>query len=213
MSTSNMDNACSSDYFQYNDNKIKISFLGYSGAGKTSLINNYLYGEFKYNVNSTIGLIHQIQNIFLNDQNIQILISDTSGQEKFNSIPRSYYRNNDAFVIVYDITDQLSFNALKFWIDDVCKYGNENPFIFIVGNKIDIANEFRVISYDKMTKFIKDLNIKNIMPYTEVSAKSGLNVQTFMKMVVNTCVVNKKFVKQDNLIPAQNHENINCCNL
>ena len=42
---------------------------------------------------------------------------DTAGQERFRSITGSYYRGSHGVIIVYDITNQESFNNVEVWLD------------------------------------------------------------------------------------------------
>lgn len=199
------------------DCKIKISFLGYSGTGKTSIINKYLYDEFKYNVQATIGFIFQYKCIDIDSKKIQIVISDTAGQEKYNAIPKMYYRNINAFVIVYDVTDSDSFERINFWLEDIKLNGNKNSFIFIVGNKTDVS-DYRTISYEKANSFVEKMNnddpINNQkIPYAEVSAKNGNNVQEFMNRLINTCYTNNNYEIIPNKIidTADKNGSKKCC--
>ncbi len=44
-------------------------------------------------------------------------IWDTTGQEKFRSLTPIYYRDADAFIIVFSLNDMKSFEAIKdYWI-------------------------------------------------------------------------------------------------
>lgn len=176
--------------------KIKISFLGYSGVGKTSIIEKYFYNEFKYNIKSTIGLSYEFKNIQFDGKNIQVIISDTAGQERFNSIPKTHYRDIDAFIIVYDVTDQISFETIELWISEIDNNTptNKKNIIFIVGNKTDINPECRSFSYDEAKSKIDNI-INEKMPYIEVSAKNGENIETLMNIVITKCLTDKKYIK------------------
>lgn len=47
---------------------------------------------------------------------------DTAGQEKFKTITCNYYRGANGIMIVYDITDRESFEAVKGWLVEIDKY-------------------------------------------------------------------------------------------
>ena len=51
---------------------------------------------------------------------------DTAGQERFRNITASYYRGAVGIMIVYDITDLDSFNALGSWLIEIEKYSKLN---------------------------------------------------------------------------------------
>jgi GTPase SAR1 family protein len=44
---------------------------------------------------------------------------DTAGEEKFRAVTPMYYRNASAVVIVYDITDEETFNSVPRWLKEV----------------------------------------------------------------------------------------------
>lgn len=44
---------------------------------------------------------------------------DTAGQERFRTLTSSYYRGAHGVVIVYDITQRDSFDALKMWLNEL----------------------------------------------------------------------------------------------
>jgi GTPase SAR1 family protein len=49
--------------------------------------------------------------------------------------------------VVYDVTDQESFNNVKQWLNEINRYASENVNKLLVGNKCDLA-ESRVVSYE-----------------------------------------------------------------
>lgn len=64
---------------------------------------------------------------------------DTAGQERFDSLTSLYLKGAYAAIIVYDITDQRSFEKAQFWSNQVKQYDENNPIaVFIVANKIDL---------------------------------------------------------------------------
>ena len=44
---------------------------------------------------------------------INVKIWDTCGQEKYNSICELYYKRADGILLVYDISNEHSFNRIK----------------------------------------------------------------------------------------------------
>lgn len=48
---------------------------------------------------------------------------DTAGQERFRTITSSYYRGAHGIIVVYDVTDQESFNNVKQWLHEIDRCG------------------------------------------------------------------------------------------
>lgn len=52
----------------------------------------------------------------------------------------------DAAQVVYDVTDQESFNNVKQWLNEIDRYANENVNKLLVGNKSDLTAK-KVVDY------------------------------------------------------------------
>ena len=48
--------------------------------------------------------------------------------------------------VVYDVTDQDSFNNVKQWLNEIDRYANENVNKLLVGNKCDLTSK-KVVDY------------------------------------------------------------------
>ena len=71
---------------------------------------------------------------------MNVEIWDVSGQDKFRSTTRMYFRDADACILVYDLTDRESFlNLSKVWIPDLRDKGPEKVTLGLVGNKFDLS--------------------------------------------------------------------------
>ena len=73
-------------------------------------------------------------------------------------------RNADGAFIVYDITNESSFETIEYWYEQIKLSSNDDIIIYLLGNKIDL-NLNRVISrksgLDKAKKMKKKfLNLK-----------------------------------------------------
>jgi len=77
-------------------------------------------------------------------QKVKLQIYDTAGQERFRSITSSYYRDADALLLVYDVTNRLSFENIRNWLAQVKEFAKDNVQITLVCNKIDLHGQRRV---------------------------------------------------------------------
>ena len=151
---------------------IKIIVVGNSTVGKTKIIYRLVNNEFIDDRIETIGRDFETYNVEYNDKILKLLIMDTAGSERFRSVTRGYFKNCSFALIVYDITNQESFNSIKEWIEDCQNYANDNIHMVLVGNKIDKEEE-RKISKEQG----KELAKEHIMDFYETSAKTGENIE------------------------------------
>jgi small GTP-binding protein len=52
------------------------------------------------------------QTVCLDDTTVKFEIWDTAGQERYHSLAPMYYRGAQAAIVVYDITNEVSTNAI-----------------------------------------------------------------------------------------------------
>ena len=155
---------------------VKIGLLGNTSVGKSSLIRRYVDEKFEDNFMSTIGVDYFQKKVTINNKNIIIEIQDTSGEERFRSIAKSYYKNVDGIIFVFDVTNEESFKeGINYWLTECDKEKGEYKKI-LVGNKIDLK-ETRIINKENIEKFAKDKGMK----YFETSAKEGTKVDIIFK--------------------------------
>jgi len=160
------------------DYLFKLLLIGDSGVGKSCLLLRFADDTYTESYISTIGVDFKIRTIELNGKTIKLQIWDTAGQERFRTITSSYYRGAHGIIVVYDITDQVSFNNVKQWLQEIDRYACENVNKLLVGNKSDLTNK-RVVDFNTAKEFADGLGI----PFLETSAKNATNVeQAFLTM-------------------------------
>ncbi|PKU81923.1 Ras-related protein RIC1 [Dendrobium catenatum] len=123
----------------------------------------------------------KIRTVEQDGKTIKLQIWDTAGQERFRTITSSYYRGAHGIIVVYDVTDQESFDNVKQWLNEIDRYASENVNKLLVGNKCDrTAN--KVVSYETAKAFADEIGI----PFMETSAKDATNVEhAFMFMAAD----------------------------
>ena len=65
---------------------------------------------------STIGIDFKIRTIEMDGKKIKLQIWDTAGQERFRTITTAYYRGAMGIMLVYDITNEKSFDNIKVFV-------------------------------------------------------------------------------------------------
>ncbi len=61
--------------------------------------------------------------MLVDSQQFKFQIWDTAGQEKYRGLAPMYYRGAAAAIVVYDITREETFAALKSWIKELQQLG------------------------------------------------------------------------------------------
>ena len=178
---------------------IKFITIGRNNVGKSCIIIQYTEDKFCENINSTIGVDYKKKFIQKGNELIKLSIFDTAGQERYSYLTKNFYKGTNGALLVYDITCRDSFNKLNFWLNDLKNNSDDidNLFIYLVGNKKDLE-EKREVSYDEASEFAYENNI----PYIEVSAKTGENIDKLFDEMVKGTIKNimKKRKEQKNYI-------------
>ncbi|WRX27498.1 Small GTPase - like 10, partial [Theobroma cacao] len=145
----------------------KLVLLGDVGAGKSSLVLRFVKGQFVEFQESTIGAAFFSQTLAVNDATVKFEIWDTAGQERYHSLAPMYYRGAAAAIIVYDITNQASFERAKKWVQELQAQGNPNMVMALAGNKADLLDA---------RKEAQTYAQENGLFFMETSAKTASNV-------------------------------------
>ena len=186
--------------YEQEDYKIKIIVVGDSGVGKTNLINRFASDKFDTNSKATIGVEFVYKTLKINKEVIKVEVWDTAGQERYRAITSSYYKGAKGAIIVYDITNEDSFNNVESWMNEVTKKGKTDMQFLLVGNKKDLINDRKVTEQKGIDK-AKELN----MNLFEASALEKTNVNEAFNYLVKEIYLNIR--KEKNII-TNNDEKI-----
>ncbi|KAL7721613.1 Sphingomyelin phosphodiesterase [Entamoeba marina] len=151
---------------------LKAVIVGESGVGKTTICNDITNGDFQ-TTSPTVGAEFVTFNKKFNNKMVTVHMWDTSGQERFHSISRSFYRNAKAAIVVYDISRKKTFEKLDYWITDI-KNNSDDVVMICVGNKVDLERE---VTIEEARAFA----IKHELVYTETSAKTLEGIDDMIK--------------------------------
>lgn len=156
----------------------KVILLGNINAGKTSILNRLIHKEYNQDYKCTTGMQQKTVNLSINGQKLHFQIWDTCGEEKFRSITRQFYRDKDAAIVIFDLSDFKGINNIKAWIDDIKDNGDIYTKILIVGNKYDLAEKQRDIDEDEIRQHIREMDADLL--YIECSAKINYNIDEIL---------------------------------
>lgn len=131
------------------DYLFKIIMLGDGGVGKSQLIKRYSKDEFDAHSTMTVGVEFITQTMTIQERQVSAQIWDTAGQERFASLNRIYYSGAVGAIIVYDITQQKTFDSLNTrWFKEIKNFSDPNLITLLVGNKCDKKTERQVSTDD-----------------------------------------------------------------
>jgi len=151
--------------------QFKLVLLGESSVGKSSLVLRFVKGQFLEYQESTIGAAFLTQTVCLNDTTVKFEIWDTAGQERYHSLAPMYYRGAQAAIVVYDITNQDSFERAQNWVKELQRQKNPDIVIALAGNKLDLATT-RAVQLQVAQEYAEE----NGILFSETSAKTAANV-------------------------------------
>ena len=188
---------------------IKIVLLGDSGVGKTTIVTKYVTGKIPSLPSPTIAAANLRKKVLIENQEIDILIWDTAGQEIYRGLTPLYYRNANIAIIVFDVTKQASFDSVGFWIEELRENVGDKITIVICGNKIDLE-EKREIEVDKAEKFA----IENSAVYVEASGMTGVGVDSAFERGIREALKTgeqEKYANFDNQRIESEEKKGGCC--
>jgi len=153
-------------------------------VGKTSLVLRYMEDKFNTQHLSTLQASFVTKKVSLPDERrAQLNIWDTAGQERFHALGPIYYRGSDGALLVYDITDQDSFQKVKSWVRELKQMRGSEIALIIVGNKTDLEEQ-RAIAYDTALRYAQTVGAQ----YVETSAKENEGVTELFELLTQLMV-------------------------
>ena len=164
---------------------IKIITLGNSAVGKSSFILKYTDNVFSLDYLTTLGVDYKHKKIKLkNGKDVRLRIFDTAGQERFKSVSASFIKKADGVILIYDIGNLESFEAVENWIKSIREIGKDKLPIILVGNKCDLSDDKRMISLKEGQDKANEFNI----PFYETSCKEGINIKEVFEKLIDDII-------------------------
>jgi small GTP-binding protein len=159
--------------------KAKVVLVGAAHTGKTSIVNRFIYSEFSpHTMPSTQPAFFQ-KKVNVNGEDYMLEIWDTAGQEQYHALSPMFYRDADAGIVVFDITDQLSFTKCKQWVAELRQARGNAITLVIAGNKSDLPSQ-RAVTLEAIAQFASSVGGESF----ETSAKTGENVELLFQSLV-----------------------------
>uniref|UniRef100_A0A3B4ERX3 small monomeric GTPase n=1 Tax=Pundamilia nyererei TaxID=303518 RepID=A0A3B4ERX3_9CICH len=148
------------------DRLFKVVLVGNSSVGKTSLLRSFCEGRFHPSTTATVGIDYSVKTLTLDNMQVAMQLWDTAGQERYRSITKQFFRKADGVVVMYDVTVEESFKAMRPWLTNVQEAAGEGIPILLLGNKMDMDEDREVsfkeaeqLAYVNLMHFCASINV------------------------------------------------------
>lgn len=169
--------------------KIKIIVIGNASTGKTSLATRFIEDKFPETYSATIGTDFLSKTLTIGETSVKINIWDLAGQERFQSMMPSYFRQADGCVLVFDSTNAGSNSSRSKWAEMLKTHAPPNIVTIICSNKIDKKNAKFYQSRKEVYK-----NTEGYNGFFETSAKTGKGVDNMFRVLI-TLILRSRQIK------------------
>lgn len=169
--------------------KFKVLIIGDSSVGKTSLLVQHVEGKFTEEVAGTLGIDYR-SNVYIRDGHSYTLqIWDTAGQERFKNVTKAYYRDADAALLVFDVTNEESLRNIPRWyeqLNDQCGRHPGEIVTILVGNKCDMLHH--TVDMCQVQDMVSKMGITT---YIQTSAKRGERVNEVFDQLLEKLITRR----------------------
>ena len=159
--------------------KFKVVIVGDSSVGKTNLVKRFMNNTFLKDSKATVGVEFMSKTFNVNKKIIKVELRDTAGQERYKAITAAYYKGAKGALIVYDVTNKISYDNVDKWCNELRIKGSKNISIVMIGNKTDLKDNIVVNS--EMSK--EKANLLQV-PVMETSALDASNVKEAFYLLI-----------------------------
>ena len=162
--------------------KIKVVLIGNPAVGKTSLVRQFVLGQYDDKYISTVGVKVSRKTVVCNDEEgcsneVQMLVWDVLGQQDFKTLQRTSFQGAQAALVVCDVTRRDTLDAVEYWINSLFDITGPVPVV-LLGNKSDLEDKkaYWLPEMDEMAAKYGALALLT-------SAKTGDNVEKAFELI------------------------------
>lgn len=148
----------------------KICMVGVFATGKTSLVQRFIYSKFSEKYHSTVGVKIDRKEIEVAGTQVNLLLWDLAGQDKFHNVQGSYLRGSSGIFFVVDGTRRETLTELAGLRALVRESVGEVPAVIAI-NKADLEEQWQLGQGDFDSLFGEGRHV------LKTSAKSGVGVE------------------------------------
>ena len=162
---------------------IKVVLLGSEGVGKSSILNRFVYNDFKEEVDSTNGASYAPKTLPVSGgKEMKFDVWDTAGKEKYRTLNRFFMKDALFAIFVYDPFNKDSFDNLEWYISTMKEIGLKNCLYVVAENKTDRKDRVKEVSEEEGKEYAR----QNKAIFKSVSAKTGEGIEDLFKQYIYT---------------------------
>ena len=179
---------------------VRILILGDTNVGKTSFSKCFETGK---KLNTDQSIVTTIQpDIFksiekVDGMYIMVQVWDTPGQIQTNNLFSSYFKNVHSCILLFDITDEKSFENVKYWHHMFREINAEAPII-LGGNKCDLPKERQKVTITMIKRYMEKYD--GINGFLHVSCINNVNIKAIVKKATLDAIQVKKLLLRDDKV-------------
>ena len=161
--------------------------MGQGGVGKSCLTQRFIVDRFVGDAYSPTVEDKYTKHLEVNGQAVFAEILDTAGQDQYSDLRPHFLPHGDAFVLVYAINDNETFEKIDEFYDQIFRVNPraaQLPFI-LIGNKCDMEDERRVEVEEGQEKKAQLEERGGNVIFIEASAKNDVNVDKAFRKAIS----------------------------
>ncbi|KAF2459403.1 ras small GTPase [Lineolata rhizophorae] len=185
------------------DNRISITVCGDGGCGKSSITLRLVRSQWTHEYDPTIEDSYSVTRT-IDGQTYFLMLTDTAGQEEYRGLWAASNLRSDAFLLVYDITNAASLDALDYFMQMIeieteqrLDNGGVPPVKIVAGNKCDLQGARQVRSQQGL-----EWARKRKCGFMETSAREMVNIEETFALLVRRVVEARRLQIYGGVEPA-----------
>ena len=161
------------------NNIFNLFVLGDAKTGKTSLIKSLVEKKFPKEYLFTQSTSPYRIEVTIKHEKCLLNIWDNPGQTRLKScINESIMKIANGCAIVYDVSNEYSFYNIDKWLNFAKEQLPENTYYFLIGNKIDLKKEKKILK-EKGQEKAKEIKAA----FLEITATKKYKIQKIIEFL------------------------------
>lgn len=191
---------------------IKVTVIGESGSGKSSILNRIVNEKFDPDIEPTVAANCYNKNICYKGYSLSFIFWDTSGSQVYRDLTHLYCKNADGFIVVCDCTVVDDIRFVSDWIQNFIDKNSRNETqVFVVINKIDLVEDEHRAKIAEIEQYAWDNGLKSY----KVSAKNSEMIHELFEDIKLTMLNNNSSLRRKSInlkvCCEKRVKKINCC--